>query len=222
MLGTPEYMSPEQALGEGSDRRSDIYSLGVVLYQCLVGQLPFQSETVVGTIYKIVNEPPTPPRTIRSNIPEKVERVVLRSLAKKPEERYNSCGELIEALRHDEMRQIKVSATTKPFEEQTVTGVAAGTSVQPTREWRRRFIRIVVVMSLAMIIFLFQGNHSAFDRVFSTSRKVSHADAEKIKTLLAQAQNYFDQNKLTMPAGANAFQTFKEFCQSMQAILMRN
>jgi len=79
ILGTPEYMSPEQAEGTSIDQRTDIYSLGVVLYELLTGQPPYQAQTPLAVVLKHVNEPLLPPREINADIPQPLEQVVLCS-----------------------------------------------------------------------------------------------------------------------------------------------
>jgi len=98
IYGTPEYMSPEQARGGVIDKRSDIYSIGVLLYETLTGRLPFIGNTLEETIRKIVDEKPINPRKINEDIPEYVEYVIMKCLEKNPEERFNNVSELKEAL----------------------------------------------------------------------------------------------------------------------------
>ncbi len=98
MVGTPEYMSPEQAEGRQIDRRSDIYSLGVMLYQLLTGRVPFQAETPTAVLLAHVMQMPQPPTQLNPNIPPAVEAVVMRSLAKRSEDRFPTAGELAQAL----------------------------------------------------------------------------------------------------------------------------
>ena len=98
LMGTPEYMSPEQAEGGRADRRSDLYALGVVLYQILVGRVPFRGTTPHATLHAVIYEPPPPPRYLNPSIPPAVEAVILKAIAKQPEQRYQSGADLVLAL----------------------------------------------------------------------------------------------------------------------------
>ncbi|HTP10478.1 MAG TPA: protein kinase, partial [Anaerolineae bacterium] len=97
-MGTPAYLSPEQGQGETIDRHADIYSLGVMLYEMVTGRLPFTAETPMGVIIKHIYEQPLPPRTLNPSIPEALEAVILKGLAKPIEQRYHSAGELARTL----------------------------------------------------------------------------------------------------------------------------
>jgi hypothetical protein len=98
LMGTPAYMSPEQCQGGAVDGRSDLYSLGVVLYEVATGYLPFQATTVSEAIYKHVFVAPPPPRQVRPDLPQALEDIILRCLAKKPEGRFANGAELARAL----------------------------------------------------------------------------------------------------------------------------
>ena len=99
VLGTPSYMAPEQLAGKNVTGRSDLFSLGVTLYQLLAGQLPFRADSMATLMYKIANEPPTPLSAVRPDLPPSLERVVSRTLQKDPDERFASGTELAAALR---------------------------------------------------------------------------------------------------------------------------
>jgi serine/threonine protein kinase len=99
-IGTPQYMSPEQARGEKEiDGRADLYSLGVVFYEMLVGKVPFDGSTAVGTMYRHVNETPEPPSKHNPNVPDDIDRIVNRMLHKEKQKRYQTGQEIIEDLR---------------------------------------------------------------------------------------------------------------------------
>src|SRR5262249_46778571 len=100
VMGTPSYMSPEQVKGRAVDGRSDIFSLGVMLYEMTTGEKPFPGQNITTVIYKIVNEEPVPPRQIDPTIHPGISTVVMRALAKEPEQRYQSCREMLEDLRN--------------------------------------------------------------------------------------------------------------------------
>lgn len=105
IMGTPKYMSPEQARGDSVDKRTDIYSLGIVFYELLTGQLPFRSDTPAGLVFKHVYEAPPPPRTQNDSIPPFLEEVVLRMLEKDPDERYSSAHELLKDLKEFQLHK---------------------------------------------------------------------------------------------------------------------
>ena len=99
VLGTVTYLSPELARGEEPDARSDLYSLGVVLYELLVGRPPFSGETHIATAMQHLREAPPPPRTLRGGIPRRLEAAVLKSLEKDRDDRFSSADEMGAALR---------------------------------------------------------------------------------------------------------------------------
>ncbi len=100
VMGTPSYMSPEQVKGRAVDGRSDIFSLGVLLYEMVTGEKPFPGQNITTVIYKIVNEEPVPPRQIDPSIHPGISAIVMKALAKEPEARYQSCREMLEEIRN--------------------------------------------------------------------------------------------------------------------------
>jgi serine/threonine-protein kinase len=93
MLGTAQYLSPEQAQGQAVDYRSDLYSLGCCLYEMLTGTVPFRGATPVAIAYRHVRDDPTPPRQLNPDVPPSLEAVCLKAMAKRPEDRYQTAAE---------------------------------------------------------------------------------------------------------------------------------
>ena len=98
-MGTPAYMSPEQAMGQKTDARSDVYSLGILLYELAVGQLPFPIKSLTEAMRYHTSEPPPPPRTIRPDLPELLEKTIMTALEKDPSRRPPDAGALATALK---------------------------------------------------------------------------------------------------------------------------
>ena len=98
VIGTPEYMSPEQAQGQQQDNRSDLYSLGIVMYECLTGVVPFKGDNPFTTIQKLLNEAPQNPKELNSNIPSWLNSIILKLIEKDPEKRFKSGRELVQAF----------------------------------------------------------------------------------------------------------------------------
>ena len=98
VIGTPAYMSPEQLLGEAVDGRSDLYAAGVVLYECLTGGLPFEADSAISLIAKVLNSIPAAPMELVGEVPPALSAVVMHLLAKRPEDRVQHAAQLGEAL----------------------------------------------------------------------------------------------------------------------------
>ncbi len=112
VLGTPHYMSTEQAKGAPADRRSDLYALGVILYEMLVGSVPFDDASIPQILIKHLTEMPLPPSSVNPGVPPGLEAIVLRLLEKDPDRRYQNAEELIEAL--DGVEDIAVEIAAAP------------------------------------------------------------------------------------------------------------
>src|SRR5512136_2309907 len=97
-MGTPDYMSPEQAQGLPSDGRSDLYSLGATLYEMNTGHVPFEADSTMGVVVKHINEQPIAPRQFNPHLPAAVEKVILTAMAKDPLQRYQTAEAMVAAL----------------------------------------------------------------------------------------------------------------------------
>ncbi len=156
--GTPTYMSPEQARGEKVDKRTDIYSLGIVLYEMLAGTVPFHADTTFGMLMKHINEPPPVIKGISSDL----QALLDRALAKDPALRYESAGELA-----DEFIALFSGQTISPgtvhIAQLARQAAEASQSAKPqpeenrTRRWLRIGIETAVALLLALMIFQFIG-----------------------------------------------------------------
>jgi len=100
LIGTPQYISPEQAIGRKDlDERTDIYSFGVMIYEMVVGQVPFNADTPLAMIHDHIYSPLPPPHTVNPDVPAKVERVLLKALAKERKDRYENVTQLVSAFK---------------------------------------------------------------------------------------------------------------------------
>jgi len=129
IIGTAQYLSPEQARGSPVDQRSDVYSVGIVLYEMLTGQVPFTGDTPLEIAMKHLSEVPVPPSEARSDVPEDLDLVVLRALAKDPEDRYQTAEEMDADLARIQ-RGLSVSSETTDAATAVLAG--AGISGAPT------------------------------------------------------------------------------------------
>ena len=128
MLGSPKYMSPEQVIGKRADHRSDLFSLGVILYETLVGAAPFNGENVTALMYQIVNFAPPAPSAVNPAVPQMLDYIVAKMLAKPIEERYQDARELARDLRECERQLAAPAAVSVP--PRSAAALASGTQPQ--------------------------------------------------------------------------------------------
>jgi serine/threonine protein kinase/tetratricopeptide (TPR) repeat protein len=138
-LGTLSYISPEQAQGEKADRRSDIFSLGVILYEMITGRLPFQGEHQAAILNSIANEQPQPLARYNNRVSQELQRIVSKALSKDKAERYQHADDLLADLR----RERKVSEQMRSSE-LSVAGVAPGS--------RKKFLSYLVPASVVFVV----------------------------------------------------------------------
>jgi serine/threonine-protein kinase len=155
IVGTMQYLSPEQAEGHPVDRRADLYSVGIVLYELLTGRVPFDGEAPIAIAIKQINELPVPPGQLRPGIPPALEAVVLRALEKDPAQRYQSAEEFIaalEAARRAPTRQIVMEPTPgEPWDE-------LEESERRSRWWMWLLVLLVLAGIAVAAYFTLAGN----------------------------------------------------------------
>ncbi len=161
-VGTPAYMSPEQAVGDaGLDARTDIYSLGIVLYEMLAGETPFAAPSAQAMIARRITENPRPLRQLRDTIPEALDRAVVKALAKAPADRFATAAEFARALQ-ESPGQTTTGAEPSPGKT-TVAGVAQGPRA---RGFRRAPLTLTLVLGFVLglgVLFGWLRSHRGAD-----------------------------------------------------------
>jgi len=150
MIGTPEYMSPEQAVGEVIDQRSDIYSLGVLLFELLTGTLPFKGDTAVGVALKQKTELPPNPKSLNPHIPNEVSQLILRCLEKDKSKRYPNATSLLEEISRIQ-RGFPTTEKLVPQKPQTTSGKKGEKRVFP---FVNPLVLVVVLLAAVAGYFL--------------------------------------------------------------------
>jgi hypothetical protein len=141
IMGTPAYMSPEQGMGQKLDRRTDIYSLGIILYEMATGRTPYRAETPMAVVVKHINDPLPSPRSLNPELPETIELVILKALSKNRENRYQTAGELVRAIQaaipempafpvSGEAATLKTAISQKPALEHQPEGIQTAAHVE--------------------------------------------------------------------------------------------
>lgn len=203
-VGTPEYMSPEQGQGLRVDGRSDIYSLGIVLYQMVTGRVPFQAHTPVATLYQVVHQPPPPPRQLNPRIPAYLESVIMRALAKNPDQRFQSAREMAAALRQRRMVETPRSLVDASAQEtQLIDTVEAPQRhsasrkdakqprprVEPGQQKRKSFTPLLVTLAVVLLVLLSVGVFMVWNNVRQTQ---AEAEVRSIAAAATAAQQIIE------------------------------
>jgi len=190
VVGTPTYMSPEQGYGKEMDGRSDIYALGVILYEMITGRVPFRAETPMAVVIKHMNDPLPPPHEFNPDLPEAIERVALKALAKNPKDRYATAGDMVKALETamatippaqaaeivpanfeatsvSKLRKISPAADRRPTAAPEPSGQTAKITEQPSSNQSMLWIAAAVFLAIIVIgligfgVWFFTSNGSA-------------------------------------------------------------
>ena len=133
VMGTPAYISPEQAQGQPVDQRSDIYSLGIILYEMVTGGVPFVADTPLAVLFKHITDPLPLPSKVKPDVPESIEKVILKALAKDPRDRFGTASDFVAAWKQalDEAKAARQTRETVPPTRPPVEAVVQQTEVKP-------------------------------------------------------------------------------------------
>ena len=155
IMGTTNYMSPEQARGRPVDSRSDIFSLGVVLYEMVTGELPFNRAAALDTMHAIVFEEAKPVTSVRRNLPPQVHLIISRCLRKRPEDRYSDAGRLADDLKRLEQQIETGTSLSLPTSERIKAWLESVKSSVPLGN--KGLIILAAVLVLAVVLLFHAG-----------------------------------------------------------------
>jgi len=182
-IGTPSYMSPEQVMGKKIDKRSDIFSLGAILYELLTGRRPFEGESITTVIYKILNEEAVPLTQVRKGLPQEFEQIMKKALAKNPDNRYGSCAEMAADLK-------KITH----FSDETLamTGIQESTFAMQTPAKKRKKSILPLALTGALIVAGI-GGFFLYQKLGSTS-----SSSEEMKPILIESAPLASRSMLSV------------------------
>jgi serine/threonine protein kinase len=213
LIGTPSYMSPEQTRAENVDARTDIFSLGVVLYQLLCGQLPFKGENLQDLFESIEYDMPVPPNEIRSDVPPRLAYIAGKAMAKKPTDRYATAGDMAADLNRyiakERTNQIIATLREPDDGKSAAQGSAAQNKSSATLKdkWLQRIIgTVIVVVTAAIGVYLWGSkNIESKDAALQSAAQPASSKISSGKIAKAKAPS----SKLIEPSAApvNAEQT---------------
>lgn len=209
VIGTPDYMSPEQALGKDVDAQSDLYSLGIVLYECLTGILPFRGDTPVSTIYKIVHENPDPIHNNILDAPRWIESIIKKALAKNKKSRFKTGKEFSKALKS---RQEPIEESNISSQDETVK-ISRGDLENLKSKYHPKRYKKSLVLTASILCLSFAG-YFLFtnfpNKSKSTNNSLSTLEKSRLEILLREGDDLFKLNKILNPPDRNAVEKYYE------------
>ena len=209
VLGTAAYLSPEQAQGERADQRSDVYSLGAVLYEMLAGRPPFEGTNPIVVAAKHVREDPVPPADVRPGIPPGLQDVVLRAMAKRPRDRFGSADDMRAAL--EPWTTGPAAVTTEAMApaataamDPTKTAVLPATRPRRRRAWVLTLVALAVLGAVLAAIALSGGSHLAPTHPGASAGHPSPSPSAPPSTLGSSPGAIMASMRQTLAQGVNA------------------
>jgi serine/threonine-protein kinase len=154
MVGTPDYMAPEQVLNEEVDARADLYAVGVILYRLLTTALPFEAETTIGTLQRLMSGAPTPLSVHRKGLPDWCDTILQRALAKSPADRFQSAGQFREALARSTGNKPPERVATEKLAPVSLTAFPRSVSASANRAMKQglSFVRLAPLPSIVLAL----------------------------------------------------------------------
>lgn len=237
VLGTPEYMSPEQADGIGAEPRSDLYSLGVVLYECLTGTVPFTGDNPVATIYKIINAPPPPLSAFNGSMPEWIQTIVEKSLAKHPHNRFLTGKEFSKTLQERKKVNVRDNQTGSPRTQKLDSKELKLTLNKKNKSWKKStgkrvsgsqnttsrgkrinanyliggtILVLLLVIGYILMKDVIFGNRNIIELIKDANwATLTQSQQNEVLSLIEAGDESFEKNQLLEPFNNNAYQRYK-------------
>ena len=180
ILGTPKYISPEQGLGKSVDIRSDIYSLGIVLYEMVTGQIPFKGDDVIRLIRQHIYDTPPLPRTLNPQVPLALEAVIMKCIQKKRRYRYKDPSELLEDLNAIRQKQVPL------YTDLRTSGQAKKRKKKksPVKKFLVSLFLLAVIAACSFFVFDFLNNNPSFTKMIKPNINPARSDKPSPENIL--------------------------------------
>ena len=217
VIGTPDYMSPEQAIGGEVDAQSDLYSLGIVLYECITGILPFRGDTPISTIYKIINNDLEPLNKIVLDAPKWIESIVKKILAKNKKQRFKNGEEFSQALRSrkEQTGNFQITSSDETIKISQEDYEKLNRKYHPSR-----YLKSYSFMALtAAVLLTFAGYFLYSQGIFPFNKNrnnngnwnsLSDLEKKRVELLLEEGDQLVENNKIIKPPQRNAAEIFSQ------------
>jgi formylglycine-generating enzyme required for sulfatase activity/tRNA A-37 threonylcarbamoyl transferase component Bud32 len=209
-VGTPQYMSPEQAQSFPVDQRSDVYSLGVVLYEAVTGQPPFGLDSPMAVILRHISDPVPPPHNFRSDLPKEIERVILKALAKDPGHRYQRMEDFVTDL-HEAAdlnipyrggAPIESKEPSLNFESISVPSTPSRSPRKQKSTWVKSVVRTLVLLAFILTLLLFRD--SLIPLAFTVTEAVANMSTDLLAMVVTPSAAAFSPLTTPPPPTATA------------------